>query len=186
MKWQITFCQGFRVRSKIMMVCVSSVFLFSVDAAQARNPAEISRDGLKARALELMGEAQVAEPDKPAPTPETGVLASLEAWRAAWVARDIAAYLGCYSADFASEDGATFDAWAARRRLAIGRSKGVSLELGDVRVEMLDMERATSTFRQTYRSSVYQDVVAKKIEWKRVGGRWLISGERSLPAMPKQ
>lgn len=174
------------MRKKINLLCSLSAFLFLVGAAQAQNPAEISMDGFKARALELMGEVSAAEPEKPAPTPETGVLASLEAWRAAWVARDIAAYLGFYSTDFVPEDGATFDAWATRRRLAMGRARGVSLELAKVRVELLDMERAATTFRQAYRSSVYQDVVVKKIEWKKTGGRWLITSERSSPAMPNQ
>lgn len=168
------------------MLRVFLAFLLQVSVAQAQNLAEISMDGLKARALELMGETPVAEPEKPVSTPETGVLASLEAWRAAWVARDIAAYLGSYSTDFVPEAGVTFDAWAARRRLAIGRAKDVSLELVNVRVELLDMERAVSTFRQTYHSSVYQDVAVKKIEWKKTGGRWLITSERSLPAEPNR
>lgn len=186
MRCSVTFCQGFWVHIKILAICVSSTFLLPVDAAQAQNPAKISRDGLKARALELMGEAPVIEANKVVPTPEIGVVASLEAWRVAWIARDIAAYLSFYSADFVSEDGATFDGWAARRRLAFSRAKGVSLVLANVKVELLDMERAVSTFRQTYRSSAYQDVVDKKIEWKRADGRWLIIGESSLPAMPKR
>jgi hypothetical protein len=176
------------MHTKILKIWFTLIFLLPVVVSHAQDLVEVSKadkSAFRARALELINEQQLVAPEKPTATPESKVLAALEFWRVAWVARDTASYLGSYSADFIPEEGVSRDAWAEKRKLAMGRAREVVLELADVKIELLDMEHAISTFRQTYRSTAYRDVVSKKIEWRKNGSRWLIVSESRLASAPK-
>lgn len=123
---------------------------------------------------------------KPAPVaaPEAGssseISNALEGWRAAWSKRDVDAYLGFYAPSFVPSNEGDRDAWKEKRKAVLGRAVDISVEVSELAVATPDATHATATFRQTYRSANYRDVVIKTLQWVRVGDRWLIVHESSV------
>jgi adhesin transport system outer membrane protein len=128
--------------------------------------------------------APVAPGVPPSPDAQE-VRTALENWRAAWARRDVDAYLGSYGAAFVPPQGLARPAWEQRRRGIVGKSTGVSIELGQPEVTVLGKDRARTTFIQSYRSASYQDRVRKTLEWQRLDGRWMIVSESSEPLPPR-
>ncbi len=108
------------------------------------------------------------------------VKTALEAWRAAWSRRDVEAYMGFYAPAFVPSTGGDRDAWKERRKAVMTRAVDISVEVSELTVAMPDATHATTSFRQTYRSANYRDVVTKTLQWVRVGDRWLINRENSV------
>ncbi|MDO8370736.1 MAG: TolC family outer membrane protein [Polaromonas sp.] len=127
--------------------------------------------------------APVAAP-APAAMPEAGssseISSALEGWRAAWSRRDVDAYLGFYAPGFVPSNEGGRDAWKEKRKAVLGRAVDISVEVSELSVATPDATHATATFRQTYRSANYRDVVTKTLQWERVGDRWLIVRESSV------
>ncbi|MEJ5992763.1 TolC family outer membrane protein [Ramlibacter sp. PS3R-8] len=124
----------------------------------------------------------VVAPAAPAAAPSMdAVLSALETWRAAWARRDVDAYLRSYGPAFVAPQGMERKAWEQRRRAIIGKSSGVSVDLGQPEVAFVAEDRATTRFTQTYRSASYEDRVRKTLEWQRLDGRWVIVSETSEP-----
>ncbi|MGC1174449.1 MAG: TolC family outer membrane protein [Polaromonas sp.] len=105
---------------------------------------------------------------------------ALEGWRAAWSRRDVDAYLGFYAPGFVPSTDGDRNAWKEKRKAVLGRAVDIAVEVADVSVAMPDATHATTTFKQTYRSASYRDVVTKTLQWVRVGDRWLILRESSV------
>lgn len=105
---------------------------------------------------------------------------ALEAWRAAWSRRDVDAYLAFYAPGFVPSNEGGRDAWIEKRKAVLARAVDISVEVSDLSVATPDVSHATATFRQTYRSANYRDVVTKTLQWVRVGDRWLIVRESSV------
>lgn len=105
---------------------------------------------------------------------------ALEGWRAAWSRRDIDAYLGFYAPGFVPSTDGDRNAWKEKRKAVLGRAVDIAVDVADVSVAMPDATHATTTFKQTYRSASYRDVVTKTLQWVRVGDRWLILRESSV------
>ena len=117
---------------------------------------------------------------KPAIVPdETQILKAINDWYTAWAARNIDAYLAFYAAGFVPEGGDTRDAWATQGRQHLAKSANIVLTIEKLSVRLIGTDAAVSEFRQTFRSDAYQDVVNKKIHWRREGGRWMITQETS-------
>jgi outer membrane protein, adhesin transport system len=105
---------------------------------------------------------------------------ALEGWRAAWSRRDVDAYLGFYAPGFVPSIDGDRNAWKEKRRAVLGRAVDIAVDVTDLSVAMPDANHATTTFKQTYRSASYRDVVTKTLQWVRVGDRWLILRESSV------
>jgi len=105
---------------------------------------------------------------------------ALEGWRAAWSRRDVDAYLEFYAPGFVPATDGDRNAWKEKRRAVLGRAVDIAVEVSDLSVVMPDATHATTTFKQTYRSASYRDVVTKTLQWVRVGDRWLILRESSV------
>ena len=73
-----------------------------------------------------------------------------------------------------------FFPWKEKRKAVLGRAVDISVEVSELSVATPDATHATATFRQTYRSANYRDVVTKTLQWERVGDRWLIVRESSV------
>lgn len=138
----------------------------------------VDKAALDARAAEHVREAvpPAAVPATPA-TADHEVASALKAWAVAWSARDIDAYLASYAEGFAPADGGSRGAWAAKRRQIMGSAGDIQLDVTDINLSMKEADKAVTTFRQRYRSSSYQDVVAKTLEWRRIAGKWQIVRE---------
>lgn len=105
---------------------------------------------------------------------------TLEGWRAAWSRRDIDAYLGFYAPGFMPATDGDRNAWKEKRKAVLGRAVDISVDVSEVSVTKTDATHASTTFRQTYRSASYRDVVTKTLQWVRVDDRWLIMRESSV------
>ena len=149
-----------------------------------------NKEALNARALELLREtapapAQPVAAAAPAqatqPGPERAVAEALQAWSKAWSGRNVQAYLDAYAPDFNPADAATRSAWAEKRKASILRPREISLDISDIKLSVRDERRASTTFRQAYRSENYSDVVQKTLDWQLKNGHWLIVGETSKP-----
>jgi adhesin transport system outer membrane protein len=141
---------------------------------------------LNARAAEFLRESapQIETTTGTNPTAadsatERELALSLKGWAQAWMTRDVPRYLGFYSPTFVPSHGRSLDRWEADRRRIIGSARMVKLDLSGIKVTMKDPDNATTTFVQAYQSPVFRDVVTKAMEWRKVGGKWLI--ERELP-----
>lgn len=105
---------------------------------------------------------------------------ALEGWRAAWSRRDVDAYLGFYAPGFTPSTDSDRNAWREKRKAVLGRAVDIAVDVSEVSVTKTDATHASTTFRQTYRSASYRDVVTKTLQWVRVDDRWLIMRESSV------
>ncbi|WP_341907734.1 TolC family outer membrane protein [Polaromonas sp. YR568] len=133
----------------------------------------------------LAREAGVATESSPQPSARAELLRALQAWRAAWVNRDIDTYLAAYSESYAplAPAGSSRSAWEEGLRSSFRRVAEVEVKLSDVTATPSDDQSATTVFTQTYRSPKYQDVVTKTLRWERQNGRWVIVREVSAPQL---
>ncbi len=113
------------------------------------------------------------------------LIESMSAWVHAWSARNVPDYLQAYSKNFKPPRGVTRDVWVEQRTASISGAQKIEVSLSDINVDVKGPKSATSTFVQTYRSSSYQDVVQKTLEWENVDGRWQILSEISQPVVAK-
>ncbi|MDP2448052.1 MAG: TolC family outer membrane protein [Polaromonas sp.] len=152
-------------------------------AQQALASAPAARPAMQPTPWVAPKPAAVAEP-APAAMPEAGssseISNAVEGWRAAWSRRDVEAYLGFYAPGFVPSNDGDRDAWKEKRKEVLGRAVDISVEVSELSVATPDATHATATFRQTYRSANYRDVVTKTLQWVRVGDRWLIVRESSV------
>lgn len=124
-------------------------------------------------------------PDAPksAGTTEEQVLSALNTWANAWKSKDEDAYLAAYAATFQPPGGLTRAEWEKRRRLLLGVSRNIDLKIDGHAFEAVTEDRTQVSFRQFYRSDVFQDAVIKQIKFVRVDNLWLIEEEKVLAAI---
>ncbi len=115
-----------------------------------------------------------------APTSETDdpVRAAVFAWRDAWQARDIPAYLAHYAADFRPGRGWSRAQWERYRRRVIGKARNIHIAIENLTVERQG-SRAVARFHQRYQASNYRDETDKELVLQREQGEWKIVAERS-------
>jgi adhesin transport system outer membrane protein len=139
------------------------------------------RDALNAKAAAL--NASKAQP-LPAPLavgPEVELQNLVKSWAAAWSARDYGAYTGFYAPTFTPDGGLSREDWAQLRRSRISPRGEISVEIQDLKIRLDGNDRAFAEFRQVYQSKAYSDMTQKTLELIRVGGKWLINRESSVP-----
>jgi ketosteroid isomerase-like protein len=107
------------------------------------------------------------------------VLAAVEAWRAAWSARDVGGYLDAYAPDYRPDADTTSEAWRGLRRDRLTRPEWIEVELHAIELAETGPARAVVTFEQAYRASNYSDSVSKRLVLARSAGRWRIVEEAS-------
>ncbi len=98
------------------------------------------------------------------------------AWAEAWSQRDVDKYLLFYSDRFVPDDGLSRRQWNRHRRLRIASKKSIDVALTDFRIS-LEGRRALVSFRQSYRSDTFQDVVKKQLTFERAADDWKIVRE---------
>lgn len=130
--------------------------------------------------------AAVATPAKvavPAPQPADGEARArelVERWRQAWAARDIEAYLACYSEDFVAANGQPRSNWAAARRTKLASQSEIVVQVHRMSFERIADDRLKVEFQQDYSSGSYVEIAQPKtLLLVRTNGDWLIAGEWS-------
>lgn len=125
----------------------------------------------------------------PAPVPQAApvdpldkdITAQVQAWAAAWSARDLDTYLGFYSDAFKPATLPDRDNWRALRARRLAKSS-IDVKVENVRVQRTGPDSATATFLQHYRSPDLSDDVTKTLHFRREGNRWKIEREVAPPA----
>lgn len=103
------------------------------------------------------------------------------AWAQAWSRRDVPAYLGAYTPDYAGNDSSgKRPTWIELRRARILARKNISVELFALAL-IREGNLVTATFTQRYTSDGPTSHVRKQMRLVPVNGRWLIQSETALP-----
>lgn len=141
-----------------------------------------------AAATPLPAPAAVAAPSA-APTPaaapaatavaaprQKDVEAAVQAWAAAWAAKDMNKYLGAYGKEFVPPGGVSRAAWEEERRKRIVGKANISVKLSDINVSV-NGNSATARFHQSYNGGSVTASSRKTLELQKSGDRWLIVKE---------
>ena len=123
--------------------------------------------------------AEKAPAQKPADNPGAEVVATVNAWAQAWSKKDADGYLSYYAKDFKTPGSESRAEWEKARRSRITAPKSISVAIGSPKVTLSGADRATVTFRQTYRSDVLKSSNTKTLVMVKNEGRWQIQQERS-------
>ncbi|MDD5383495.1 MAG: tetratricopeptide repeat protein [Gallionella sp.] len=107
------------------------------------------------------------------------VLKTVNAWAAAWSAKNVKKYLSFYAADFKVPDGESRAAWEAARHERIGKPKSIQVVISGTTVNFNDSNHATVKFHQSYRASHLKTSGNKTLLMVKSGGNWLIQEERA-------
>ena len=145
-------------------------------AAQNPKPADIASAPIPAEIAKPAPGKPAAQ--KPAADAGTEVIAAVKDWAQAWSKKDADRYLAHYAKDFKTPGGQPRAEWEKNRRTRIAAPKSISVEVGSPKVTMQGAERASVTFRQTYRSDVFRGTNSKTLIMARSDGRWLIQEEK--------
>lgn len=105
------------------------------------------------------------------------VTSVVNAWAAAWSAKDVSAYFATYSPTFIPEGSVTRGTWEAQRRERISRATRISVKALSPQVERVAGDRVAVTFTQDYESDSFSDKVSKTLELQQAGASWLIVRE---------
>ena len=100
----------------------------------------------------------------------------MQAWAAAWAAKDMKAYLAAYDKAFDPPGSQSRSAWEKEREARIvGKSK-ISVKLSDVAVSVRG-DKATARFRQAYSADSLNVSSRKTLDLVNNNGRWTIVRE---------
>ncbi len=111
-------------------------------------------------------------------TSEAAITASVQAWAAAWSARDSKQYLASYAPSF-HPAGMSHAAWLKQRTARFAKAHAIVVSIGDMVVKVQDNTHATATFVQDYRSDTHHDSTRKTLQLEKIAGAWLIVSERT-------
>lgn len=113
------------------------------------------------------------EADATLPVRET-----LARWSHAWSSRDVNAYLSVYARTFTPEGGMQRQVWEQTRRQRILSKTAITHEMRNVQI-VVDDDKATVRFEQTYVADSLRSVGPKVLRLERFGQEWLIVSETS-------
>lgn len=108
----------------------------------------------------------------------------VKAWATAWSAKVFDAYAGFYAPSFQPADGSSRESWARQRAQRLAQAERIQVEVKKFRLKPAGKDAFLAEFEQHYRSDSYSDITLKVLKWVRVGGQWLIEGEKSVRSAP--
>ena len=113
----------------------------------------------------------------PASGSDDEVKTAVNAWAAAWSAKNVEGYLAAYGANFKPTDGGSRKVWAVERRDRIEGKKKISVQVEEMNV-LIEGDKATVKFRQKYNADALATNSRKTLSLQKIGGTWLITQER--------
>jgi len=141
-------------------------------------PAPVEKPAAKPAPEPAKPAAEVKPEPKPAAAAgDAEVLQAVNAWAAAWSKKDVDAYLAFYAKTFKTPAGEPRADWEAGRRQRITAPKSISVAISAPKVT-IEGDKATVSFRQSYRSDVIKSDGGKTLVLSKSGGRWQIVQER--------
>ena len=109
---------------------------------------------------------------------ETAILAAVDQWASAWTNQDVNQYLASYASTFDPRGGQTRKAWESTRRQRVSAPKGISVEVGNPKISVVDDNNAKVVFYQTYQADGRKaQSTNKTLKMIKEGGVWLIQEE---------
>lgn len=105
----------------------------------------------------------------------------VQAWARAWSTKDLERYYSSYVSDYSSFRYATNKKWRKERAKRINRAKNIQVGIGELSVQLINLNTATATFVQSYQASNYTDKTRKEFRLLNVNGDWLISEVKTIP-----
>jgi len=167
-------------------------------AAESIAVAPINRDVLNARALALLESNRqaaalqtqnaLAPADASQPVaggPQEEVAAQVRLWVALVARRDFAAFETLYAPSFVPAGGVSRSDWASAQKARFAQPAELPAGLQGLKVRLNGLDRATADFRQFNSSDSGRDATQRKMEFVKVGGKWLIDRETSVTASGK-
>jgi hypothetical protein len=103
---------------------------------------------------------------------------TLNAWAAAWSAKEVDKYLAFYAPDFHTPNGVNRADWEAQRRERITKPAHIQVQVRKVIVDFADDTHATVKFHQSYYASTINSTDNKTLLMVKSGDTWLIQEER--------
>ena len=153
-------------------------------AAESVRVAATDREQLDVRAMAMLDKGRPGIPSAPLATTsgsDAEVTLQVNAWAAAWKAKDYSNYIGFYAPTFTPDASISREDWYQLRRSRIVGRDVINVSIDDLKVRQDGGERAFAEFRQVYQSNIYNDTTQKTLEMIKVNGKWLINRESSVP-----
>jgi hypothetical protein len=110
--------------------------------------------------------------------PEVGIRTVLFDWAKAWANKDMPNYFSHYVSDYKGGLRLPSD-WKQQRTALITTKKTIALELEEIKISLINPNRATVVFKQNYKSDNYSNVAKKTLILTKRNDRWLIERESS-------
>jgi outer membrane protein assembly factor BamE len=104
---------------------------------------------------------------------------AINAWKAAWISKNVNAYAAHYEADYKG-DLPNHAAWLAQRKRVFDASGDISITLSDIKVIQTSNTEARASFTQAYQSARLTETGIKQLFFLRTGDTWRIATERFL------
>lgn len=104
------------------------------------------------------------------------VTAAVQAWAAAWSAKDVNRYLAAYDKSFDPPGKQTRAAWEQERESRIVGKSRITVTITDLKVSV-EGKKATARFRQAYTADSLNVSSRKTLEMLHGNGRWTIVRE---------
>ncbi len=101
---------------------------------------------------------------------------TVQAWAAAWAAKDMNGYLGAYGKEFNPPGNQTRKAWEDERRARIVGKNKIVVKVSDMDVKVTGT-KAVARFRQAYAADALNVNSRKTLELVKTGDRWAIVRE---------
>lgn len=128
--------------------------------------------------------APVAVATKPAatkpPVSDKGdadaIAKTVNSWAAAWSAKDVKAYLSHYARDFNTPAKQSRASWEAERRQRIDKPGAIEVSIDRMKVSVAG-DKASVTFRQSYKAGALAKFTVKRLNLVNRDGRWQILEE---------
>jgi outer membrane protein TolC len=117
-------------------------------------------------------------------TPNEQLNRQLEAWTAAWSAKDFERYRAFYVADFQPGKGRSTADWEAERRQRVTQADAPAIRISNLKIRPHGDARLSARFTQHYKSGHYRDTVRKQLDWVKVDGQWKIAAETVIATPP--
>ncbi len=109
---------------------------------------------------------------------DAAVLKTLNGWAKAWSSKNVSGYLAHYAKDFKVPGGENRAAWEKNRKVRIGKPKSIHVAIESPRVTFSDVNHASVTFKQVYKSDSLSSSTRKTVVLVKIGDKWLIQQER--------
>src|SRR5258706_5095799 len=145
----------------------------------AAKPAEKPAEKLAEKPAAQKPVAEKAPAQKPADNAGGEGVAAGKGWGQAWSKKEADGYLSYYAQEFKNPGDESRAAWGEAPRSPITAPPTISPSISAPKVTLSGADRATVTFRQTYRSDVLKSSNTKTLVMVKNEGRWQIQQERS-------